>query len=119
MAVSPLITGSGVAHIVNVQHLKSTGDSFVSKRSPSKIGQWVFDIDYKILGWKPLSAAVCESGMIALYPVRKVDLTVKDNSVMHSIIGVHTMRSKIHYLLIDGTGLTGRNWKSTVIDRKR
>lgn len=107
-----------VAHIVDLQHLRQRGDASKVKKIPLKIGQWVFDIDYEVLEWEPLSAAVCKSGMIALYPVRKIDLTINDNAVMHSIIGVRTMRPKMHYILIEGTGLTGLNWKNTIIDRK-
>ena len=106
-------------HIISADCLKLKDGSKKTKRTPLRIGQWVFNLDHDKIGWEPLSAAVCKSGMIALFPVRKIDLTVKDNAVMHSIIGIKNMKPNTHYLLIDGTRLTGRNWRESAIDKSQ
>lgn len=119
MQVLPLKRDLTVKHIISADCLKLKGASTKTKRTSLGIGQWVFDLHHDNLAWEPLSAAVCKSGMIALFPVRKIDLTVKDNAVMHSIIGIKNMKPYIHYLLIDGTKLTGRNWRETAIDKNQ
>ncbi|MBO6224879.1 MAG: hypothetical protein J6N72_05435 [Psychrobacter sp.] len=105
-------------HILSAYDFKQPGRSTKIRKRPLKIGQWVFDVSTDDLGWQPLSAGLCSSGMIALYPVRKIDLFVKDYAIMHSIIGIQRMRPKMHYFLIGETGLTGLNWKALVIDKK-
>lgn len=110
--------GAKLPHIIDTRELSGLAYKSTRKRPPIKIGQWVFNMDWSWLGWQPLSAAVCQSGMIALYPVRKVDLSTKHDSVMHEIIGVKTMKPCDHYVLLSDTGLTGRNWEISAINKK-
>ena len=106
----------GAPHIIKVSKIKILRGK--NKNSALKLGQWVFDVELSKIDWQPLSAAVCESGMIALYPVRKVDLVLKRNALMHTIVGVRSMKPNIHYVLLEGAGLTGLNWRVSAIDRR-
>lgn len=87
------------------------------KPTQQVIGQWVFGLGWDWLGWEPLSAAVCQSGMIALYPVRSDELEIKEAGEMYSMVGITTSKDTYHYVLIAYTGLTGSDWQTTVINK--
>lgn len=84
-----------------------------------RLGQWLFEHDWTFLGWTPLSACLCKSGDIALFPVRSIDIEVKPNAVMPNIIGVNQMKPQKHYFLIVNTGLKGLDWQKQILNRKQ
>ncbi len=82
------------------------------------LGQWIFDVDCSCIAWEPLSAALSNTGLVILYPVRKSDLELKLNAYMYTIIGVKNMKHLVHYIAIEGSGLTNLGWQLKVINKE-
>lgn len=86
-------------------------------KKPIKIGRWIFEVDWSFLDWEPLSVALCADGTIALYPVRRVDLQVNTLIGRYEIIGIRRMLPTKHYLLLGNTGLKGKGWNGSLVER--